>query len=83
MRHLRITLDTQSNVLPSFFRGCKMTIEKELQNQVKTEIGDDENLTFKEKAILAQKFGVTPAFYTARELMYWEMREQEGVADGR
>lgn len=55
-----------------------MTIEKELQNQVKAEIGDDETLTFKQKAILAQKYGVTPAFYTAKELMYWEMREKEG-----
>ena len=54
-----------------------MTLELELKNQVKAEIGDDE-LTFKQKAILNQKFGVTLAFYTPKELLYWEMREKEG-----
>ncbi len=52
-----------------------MTLELYLQKQVKDEIGDDETLTFKQKTVLAQKFGVTPAFYSEEELAYWERRE--------
>lgn len=55
-----------------------VSVEQAAKNQVKFEIGDDENLTFRQKNMLSQKFGVTPAIVSAEEITYWEMREQEG-----
>ena len=53
------------------------TAEQAARNAVKEEIGDVEDLTFKEKNQLAQKFGVIPAYVTLDEIEYWEMREAE------
>jgi hypothetical protein len=36
------------------------SVEQELQQQVRNEIGDDENIKFPAKNILLQKFGVIP-----------------------
>ena len=48
------------------------TAEQAARNAVREEVGDDENLTFKEKNQLAQKFGVIPAYVTLDEIAYWE-----------
>jgi hypothetical protein len=47
-------------------------IEQAARNAVKEEIGEAENLTFKQKNQLAQKFGVIPAYVTLDEIAYWE-----------
>ena len=57
---------------------ANVSIEQALKNQVKFDIGDDENMTFKQKNQLNQKYGVTPAVVSAEEIAYWEMREQQG-----
>jgi hypothetical protein len=54
------------------------TVEQAVRSAIKAEIGEDENITFKQKNILGQKFGITPATVTAEEIEYWEMREREG-----
>jgi hypothetical protein len=36
------------------------SLEQNLQQQVRDEIGDDENIKFPQKNILLQKFGVIP-----------------------
>jgi len=63
-----------------------MTLEQELRNQVKDEIGDDENIKFPEKNILLQKYGVIPPVLLDGEVEYWTERdarvpwiEKEGV----
>ena len=48
------------------------TAEQAARNAVREEVGDDENLTFKEKNQLAQKFGVIPAYVTLDEIEFWE-----------
>lgn len=48
------------------------TAEQAARNAVKEEIGDVEDLTFKEKNQLAQKFGVIPAYVTLDEIAFWE-----------
>ena len=54
------------------------TAEQAARNAVKEEIGDVEDLTFKQKNQLAQKFGVIPAYVTLDEIAYWELSEYEG-----
>ena len=49
--------------------------EQAARNAVKEEIGDVEDLTFKQKNQLAQKFGVIPAYVTLDEIEYWERQE--------
>ena len=51
------------------------TAEQAARNAVKEEIGDVEDLTFKQKNQLAQKFGVIPAYVTLDEIEYWERQE--------
>lgn len=48
------------------------TVDQALRQQVKEEIGEDENITFKQKNMLNQKFGIQPAFITPEELAGWE-----------
>ena len=48
------------------------TAEQAARNAVKEEIGDVEDLTFKQKNQLAQKFGVIPAYVTLDEIAWWE-----------
>jgi hypothetical protein len=48
------------------------SVEQSLRQQVKDEIGDDEGLTFKQKNMLLQKFGLQPAFVPNEELEFWE-----------
>jgi hypothetical protein len=54
------------------------SVEQAARNAVKEEIGDIEDMSFKQKNQLAQKFGVIPAYVTLDEIAYWEMREQAG-----
>jgi hypothetical protein len=55
----------------------KGSVEQSLRQQVKDEIGDVEDMPFKQKNMLNQKFGITPAYVTLDEIAYWEMREEE------
>lgn len=57
---------------------ANVSVEQALRSQVKFDIGDDEDMTFKQKSQLNQKYGVVPANITAEEIAYWEMREREG-----
>lgn len=52
------------------------TPEQAARNAVREEIGDAEDLTFKEKNQLAQKFGVIPAYVTLDEIEMWESVEK-------
>src|SRR5208337_868131 len=86
---MHITLDTQSSVLPSFFRRSEMANESKqsgldtvLRNAVKDEIGDVEDMKFPEKNMLHQKFGVIPAVVTKEEILYWEMRQYPTPKNG-
>ena len=54
------------------------TAEQAARNAVREEVGDDENLTFKEKNQLAQKFGVIPAYVTLDEIEFWNLDGNEG-----
>jgi hypothetical protein len=60
------------------------TVDQAARNAVKEEIGDVEDLTFKQKNQLAQKFGVIPAYVTLDEIAYWETQEEiERISNGR
>jgi hypothetical protein len=54
------------------------SLDQAVRDAVKEEIGDVEDMKFPEKHMLHQKFGVIPAIVTKEEILYWEMREQEG-----
>lgn len=56
----------------------KGSVEQATRNAVKEEIGDVEDMPFKQKNQLAQKFGVIPAYVTLDEIEYWNMREEAG-----
>jgi len=45
------------------------SVEQELQQQVRNEIGDDENIKFPAKNILLQKFGVIPPVILESEIV--------------
>ena len=53
------------------------SVEQELQQQVRDEIGDEENIKFPKKNILLQKFGVIPPVLLEDEIVSAE------VYDGR
>jgi hypothetical protein len=57
---------------------ANVSVEQALKSQVKFDIGDDEDITFKQKNMLLQKYGVTPAVLIEGELDYWEMRTGAG-----
>jgi hypothetical protein len=57
---------------------ANVSVEQALRSQVKFDIGDDEDMTFKQKSQLNQKYGIAPAVVSAEEITYWEMREHEG-----
>jgi hypothetical protein len=52
----------------------KGSVEQATRNAVKEEIGDTEEMPFKQKNQLAQKFGVIPAYVTLDEINFWENR---------
>jgi hypothetical protein len=54
------------------------SVEQAVRSAIKLEIGDDESITFKQKNILGQKFGLTAPVISAEEIAYWEMREKVG-----
>jgi len=45
------------------------SVEQELQQQVRDEIGDEENIKFPKKNILLQKFGVIPPVLLQNEIV--------------
>lgn len=47
------------------------SVEQAVRQQVKDEIANDE-LTFKQKNMLNQKFGLTTPFISEAELAFWE-----------
>ena len=53
------------------------TVEQALQQQVREEIGDEENIKFPRKNMLLQKFGVILPVLLEHEIEYWEMRLEE------
>ena len=57
---------------------ANVSVEQALRSQVKFDIGDDEDMTFKQKNMLLQKYGVAPAVLIEGELEYWEMRDDRG-----
>jgi hypothetical protein len=57
---------------------ANVSVEQALKSQVKFDIGDDENITFKQKNQLNLKYGLTVPVIPVEELEYWEMREREG-----
>ncbi len=52
------------------------SVEQSLNQQVKEEIGDEENVSFLRKNQLLQKYGVKPAIVTKDEQVYWGMCAQ-------
>ena len=54
------------------------SVEQALRQQMRDEIGDDENLNFKAKNMLLQKFGLQPAVITEEELEFWNLDGAEG-----
>ncbi len=53
------------------------TVEQALQQQVREEIGDEENIKFPRKNQILQKYGVVPPVLLENEIEYWEMRVEE------
>ena len=49
----------------------------DLNQQVRDEIGDDENIKFPAKNMLLQKYGVIPPVLLEHEIEYWQMRQEE------
>ena len=49
--------------------------EQAARNAVREEIGDVEDLTFKQKNQIAQKFGVIPAYVTLDEIAFWQTKD--------
>jgi hypothetical protein len=60
---------------------ANVSVEQALRSQVKFDIGDDENMTFKQKNMLLQKYGITPAVLTSEELAYLTTLENPEVDD--
>ena len=53
------------------------TVEQALQQQVREEIGDEENIKFPRKNQILQKYGVVAPVLLEHEIEYWEMRVEE------
>jgi len=53
-------------------------LQDDLNQQVRDEIGDDENIKFPAKNMLLQKYGVIPPVLLENEIEYWGMRGCEG-----
>ena len=53
------------------------TVEQALQQQVREEIGDEENIKFPRKNQILQKYGVVPPVLLEHEIEYWEMKQEE------
>ncbi len=49
-----------------------VSVEQALKSQVKFDIGDDENITFKQKNQLALKYGLIAPVITEEEIAFWE-----------
>jgi len=47
-------------------------LRDDLNQQVRDEIGDDENIKFPAKNMLLQKYGVIPPVLLEHEIEYWE-----------
>jgi hypothetical protein len=47
-------------------------VEQAVRSAIKLEIGDDENITFKQKNQLSLKYGLTNPIITEEEIAAWE-----------
>ena len=52
------------------------TVEQALQQQVREEIGDEENIKFPRKNQILQKYGVVPPVILAGEIELWQDLEE-------
>lgn len=50
------------------------SVEQAVRQQVKDEIGDVENMPFKQKNMILQKYGAVPTVVTQEEIDFWETR---------
>jgi hypothetical protein len=57
---------------------ANVSVEQALRSQVKSDIGDDENITFKQKNMLLQKYGVTPAVIVEDDKIWLELEAYHG-----
>ena len=48
------------------------SVEQAVRAQIKEEIGDDENITFKQKNQLSLKYGLTDTVICEGEIAFWE-----------
>jgi hypothetical protein len=48
------------------------SVEQAVRSAIKLEIGDDENITFKQKNQLSLKYGLTNPIITEEEIAAWE-----------
>jgi hypothetical protein len=48
------------------------SVDQAVRSAIKLEIGDDENLTFKQKNQLALKYGTVAPVITEEEIAFWE-----------
>ncbi len=48
------------------------TVEQAVRSAIKAEIGEDENITFKQKNQLSLKYGLVTPIITAEEIDFWE-----------
>lgn len=51
---------------------ANVSVEQALKSQVKFDIGDDENMTFKQKNQLNLKYGIVIPVITEEEIAFWE-----------
>ena len=51
------------------------SVEQAVRSAIKLEIGDDENITFKQKNILGQKFGLTPVVLVEDDKIWLDLEE--------
>lgn len=51
---------------------ANVSVEQALKSQVKFDIGDDENITFKQKNQLNLKYGLVAPVITEEEIAFWE-----------
>lgn len=51
------------------------SIDQAIRNQVKEELGDEENVSFKRKNMLLQKYGATPTVLTDEDKFCLELEE--------
>jgi len=54
---------------------ANVSVEQSLKSQVKFDIGDDENITFKQKNQLNLKYGLTPVIILNEDKIWFDLEE--------